>query len=85
LHRTASWIFKGKFFSNENAMTFQIGGQVDDMKKQIQANLNKQVSKGISLNGNITDLNPDKVYLTPNSIVAVIFAKGKLNLKVDGL
>ncbi|MFY7827991.1 MAG: DUF4403 family protein [Flectobacillus sp.] len=86
LHRTASWIFQGKFNSvMKNAMTFQIGGQVDDMKKQIQANLNKQVSKGISLNGNITDLDPDKVYLTPNSIVAVIFAKGKLNLKVDGL
>lgn len=86
LLKTANWIFQGKFNkSMKEALTFQIGGQIDEMKKQIQANLNKPVSKGISLNGNITELNPDKVYLTPNSIIAVIMAKGKLNLKVDGL
>jgi hypothetical protein len=47
--------------------------------------LNKQVSKGVTLNGNILDLTPDKVYLTPNSIICVINAKGKLDIKIDGL
>jgi hypothetical protein len=82
----ANWLFQGVFTKNmKEAMTFNIGGQIDDMKKQMQANLNKQVSKGVSLNGNILDLAPDKVYLTPNSIICVINAKGKLDIKIDGL
>ncbi|MES2516498.1 MAG: DUF4403 family protein [Bacteroidota bacterium] len=83
---TANWFFQGKFAKNmKDALTFNIGGQIDEMKKQVQANLNKPVSKGITLNGNVTDLTPDKVYLTPNSIIAVINAKGKLDIKIDGL
>ena len=83
---TANWLFQGVFAKNmKESMTFNIGGQIDEMKKQVQANLNKQVSKGVSLNGNVVDLTPDKVYLTPNSIICVINAKGKLDIKIDGL
>jgi Domain of unknown function (DUF4403) len=83
---TANWLFQGVFAKNmKESMTFNIGGQIDEMKKQVQANLNRQVSKGVSLNGNVVDLAPDKVYLTPNSIICVINAKGKLDIKIDGL
>ncbi len=84
---TANWFFQGKFAKNmKDALTFKIGGQIDEMKKQMQANLtNNKVAKGITLNGNISELTPDKVYLTPNSIIAVIHANGKLDIKVDGL
>jgi Domain of unknown function (DUF4403) len=82
----ANWLFQGVFTKNmKEAMTFNIGGQVDEMKKQVQANLNKQVSKGVNLHGNVIDLAPDKVYLTPHSIIAVINATGKLDIKIDGL
>ncbi len=82
----ANWLFQGVFTKNmKEALTFNIGGQIDDMKKQMQANLNKPVSKGVNLNGNVADLAPDKVYLTPNSIICVINAKGKLDIKIDGL
>ncbi|MDZ7898287.1 MAG: DUF4403 family protein [Arcicella sp.] len=83
---TANWLFQGAFTKNmKEAMTFNIGGQVDEMKKQVQANLNRQVSKGVNLHGNVVDLVPDKVYMTPNSIIAVIKATGKLDIKIDGL
>ena len=83
---TANWLFQGVFARNmKESMTFSIGGQIEDMKKQVQTNLNKQVSKGVTLNGNVLDLTPDKVYLTPNSIICVINAKGKLDIKIDGL
>lgn len=83
---TANWFFQGRFAKNmQESMTFNIGGQIDDMKKQVQANLNKQVSKGVTLNGSILELTPDKVYMTPNSIIAVIKATGKLDIKIDGL
>ena len=83
---TANWFFQGKFAKNmKESLTFNIGGQIDDMKKQVQANLNKQVSKGVTLNGSVLELTPDKVYMTPNSIIAVIKATGKLDIKIDGL
>ena len=83
---TANWLFQGVFAKNmKESLTFNIGGQIDEMKKQMQANLNKQVSKGVTLHGNVLDLTPDKVYLTPNSIICVINAKGKLDIKIDGL
>ncbi|MET3127492.1 hypothetical protein ABID42_002607 [Arcicella rosea] len=87
LVNTANWFFQGKFAKNmKDALTFKIGGQIDEMKKQMQANLtNNKVAKGITLNGSISELTPDKVYLTPNSIIAVINANGKLDIKVDGL
>lgn len=86
LLKTANWMFQGVFAKNmQQALTFNIGGQVDEMKKQVQVNLNKTVSKGVSMSGNLTDLSPDRVYMTPNSIIAVINASGKLNVKVDGL
>lgn len=83
---TANWFFQGKFAKNiKESLTFNIGGQIDDMKKQVQANLNKKVSKGVTLNGSVLELTPDKVYMTPNSIIAVIKATGKLDIKIDGL
>jgi hypothetical protein len=52
----------------------------------LQAQLsNNKVTKGIVLNGKIESLSPDKVYLTPNSIIATVAAKGKVDLKVEGL
>jgi hypothetical protein len=84
---TANWFFQGVFVKNmKQALTFNIGGQIDEMKKQMQASLiNNKVAKGVTLNGSLTELTPDKVYLTPNSIIAVIKANGKLDIKVDGL
>jgi Domain of unknown function (DUF4403) len=87
LVRTANWMFQGAFTKNmKEAMTFPIGSNIDEIKRQVQASLtNNKVSKGVTLNGKIESLVPDKVYLTPNSIIAVIFAKGKMNLQIDGL
>ncbi|MBP6410443.1 MAG: DUF4403 family protein [Pseudarcicella sp.] len=85
LVKTASWIFQGKLAKNmQESMIFPIGGQIDDIKKQIQTQLtNNKISTGAVLTGNLLDLVPDKVYMTPNQIIAVINAKGKLKLKID--
>jgi hypothetical protein len=37
------------------------------------------------LKGTLTDIVPDKVYLTPKHLYSVVFASGKVNLRVDGL
>lgn len=87
LIKTANWLLQGTFAKRmKEALTIPIGSQIDEMRNALQVNLNKnQVAKGVLLNGKIETFTPDKVYLTPKSIIAVVMAKGRVDLKVDGL
>lgn len=87
LVRTANYLLQGRFTRQmQQAMTFPVGEQIDEARKQVQAMLTrKTVAKGVVLNGQLTEIAPDRVYLTPQSILAVVFAKGTVNLSVDGL
>lgn len=87
LLKTANWLLHGKFAKiMEKNMYFEMGKQLDASKKDAQMYLtNYKVSKGIRLNGKLTDLRTKKVYLTPDAIVAVVTASGKLSVKVEGM
>ena len=87
LLKIGSWLFAGKLAKNmKEALTFKIADKLAETRKQIQASLSaNKVAKGVIINGKIEELTPDKVYLSPNGIIAVTFAKGKMNLQVDGL
>ena len=67
-------------------MVFPVGTQISDAKKTIQKALsNLKVTEGVILKGNLTDITPDRVYLTPEHLYSVVFANGNVNLKVNGL
>jgi hypothetical protein len=85
--KTANWLLQGQFARMmEKKMVFPVGEQVNDAKKTIQAALaNYKVVDGVLIRGTLTDIVPDKVYLTPKHIYSVVFAQGKVNLRVDGL
>lgn len=87
LVKTASWLAKGKFIkSMQEAFKIPLGNQISQAKELIQANLtNKQIAKGIILNGQLEELTPSDVYITPTSIIATVLAKGKVDVKIDGL
>lgn len=87
LQRTASWLLKGTLARMlEKQFTIPVGDQLTEIQKSIQAQLtNNQLAKGVVLNGKIETITPDQVYLTPTAILAVIFAKGKVDVKVEGL
>ncbi|PQA60260.1 DUF4403 family protein [Siphonobacter curvatus] len=87
LVKTANWVLQSKLRKSlQSALTFPVGEPIDEAKKQLQALLtNRQITKGVTLSGKIDAITPDQVYLTPGSIYAVVFAKGKVNLHVDGL
>lgn len=87
LAKAANWLLGGKLAKTmQESLEIPVGTNIDDIKKQIQANLNNnQLKKGILLQGNITDLKPDKVYLTSKSIIARVMATGKVGLKISGL
>ena len=87
LQRTASWLLKGTLARIlEKQFTIPVSDQLTDIQKSMQAQLkNNQLAKGVVLNGIINEVRPDGVYLTPTAILAVVFAKGRVDLKVEGL
>jgi Domain of unknown function (DUF4403) len=87
LAKAANWLLGGKLAKTmQESLEIPCGSSIDEIKKQIQDNLtNNKLKKGIILQGNINDLSPDKVYLTPTSIIARVMATGKVGLKIDGI
>lgn len=85
--RTAGWLLQGQFSRMmEKKMIFPVGGQIADAKSTIQKTLaNYKVTEGVVVKGILSDIVPDNVYLTPKHLYSVVFATGKVNLKVDGL
>jgi hypothetical protein len=70
----------------EKRMVFPVGSQIADAKNTIQKTLaSYKVTEGVVVKGILSDIVPDKVYLTPKHLYSVVFATGKVNLKVDGL
>lgn len=87
LQQSASWLLKGTFARTlEKQFTIPVGSQLADMQKLLQERLkNSQVVKGVTINGHIDEIKPDQVYLTPTAMLAVVNAKGRINVKVEGL
>lgn len=85
--KTANWLLQGQFSRMmEKKMVFPVGGQISAAKQTIQKALtNFKIIDGVLIKGTLTDIVPDKVYLTPQHIYSVVFAEGKVNLRVDGL
>ncbi|WP_461043281.1 DUF4403 family protein [Spirosoma harenae] len=87
LASSASWLLKGTFARTlEKQLTIPVGSQLTDMQSLLQKQLtNNQIAKGITINGHIDEIKPDQVYLTPSAMLAVVNARGRIDLKVDGL
>jgi hypothetical protein len=87
LVKTANWLAKGKFVQKmQEAFKIPLEQQMNQARELIQANLkDKQIAKGIVLNGQLSELIPGEVFITPASIVATVQAKGKVQVKVEGL
>lgn len=87
LLKTANWLLQGKFSKQiEQQFVFSIGPQVDEAQKAIRQQLtNRKVAKGVAFGGRLDNLDPDQVYLTPTSLVALIIANGQIEVKIDGL
>lgn len=65
---------------------FSIAEQLAEGEKTMSTYLNNyQPIKGVKVNGKLIELSPNKVILTPNAIVAMIVANGKVAVSVDGL
>jgi hypothetical protein len=86
LAKAAAWVLEGRMVK---MIEEEYGLPVDELltyaKQNVEAAMNSEYRRGVKLKGKIESVSPDSVHLTPSSIVAVVLAKGKVELKVDGL
>lgn len=85
--KTGSWLAHGIIVNKlaENCR-FSIAEQLAEGEQSLKSYLNNyEPVKGVKVNGNLSSLTPDKVILTPNAIVAMILANGKVAVKIEGM
>jgi len=87
LVKAANWLAHGTLVKRmQENLKLPLATQLETARKNIQAQLvNRQLMKGVALNGTLDEFTPGEVIITPQSIVAVVTAKGKLGLKINGL
>jgi len=80
LLKTANWLLHNKMKRMiEQNLIFPIGDKLEESKKLINKEIaNNQLSKNILLNGELSELNIDNVYLTPQSIKIATVFRGSL-------
>ncbi|MPR31994.1 DUF4403 family protein [Cytophagaceae bacterium SJW1-29] len=85
--KTAGWLLQGKFSAMmERNFVFPIGKQITEAQRSIQKMLTQNnLAKGIMLTGTLEEIVPDRVYLTPENIYSVVFARGQVSLRLEGL
>jgi hypothetical protein len=84
--QTASWLAKNKFIENiESQISFPVKTQLENTRKLLQRTLDQsgQVNDLISLKGNITEIVPEAIFVTPTSLKAVVNAKGNLSARIE--
>ena len=69
-----------------DACKFSIADQLAEGEKSMANYLtNYEPMKGVKINGTLSQITPNKVILTPNAIVAMVVATGKVAVSIDGL
>jgi hypothetical protein len=85
--KVGNWLAHGLILKKmSDACRFSIATQLADGEKTMAGYLNNyQPIKGVKVNGKLTGITPNKVILTPNAIVAMVVANGKVAVTIDGL
>lgn len=87
LIRSAGWLAKGTLQKKlQESMDYLMSYNLQDAQQQMQAQLSDyELSPGIRMAGNLSELNLYNAYLTPEGIKVVMSIKGDLGVKVTGL
>ncbi|MDQ3392903.1 MAG: DUF4403 family protein, partial [Bacteroidota bacterium] len=87
LTKTANWLVKGKMVKVlEESLKIPLESQMTKARNSIEERIhNKALAKGIFLNGTLNEIVPSEVYLTEDSIIALVKATGKAEIKINGL
>ncbi|MGB4776539.1 MAG: DUF4403 family protein [Daejeonella sp.] len=87
LLKAGNWLAHGLIAKKiQQNCTFSIAEQLSTGQKTMTNYLtNYQPVKGVKINGSLTELAPNKIFLTPDAIITMIVAKGKVAVSIDGL
>ncbi len=87
LLKVGDWLAHGLILKKmADACSFSIADQLSEGEKTLASYLhNYQPMKGVKVNGSLGQITPNKVMLTPNAIVAIVVATGKMAVSIDGL
>jgi hypothetical protein len=87
LYKSAGWVLKSTIKHRlQESMEFLLDYNIDDMKKQLQEQLNNyRISEEVNLNGKLENLGILDVSLTPESIMVDIGVTGMVEIQVRGL
>lgn len=87
LLKVGSWLAQGIILKKlGEACRFSIADQLAEGEKSMASYLtNYEPMKGVKVNGKLGQITPNKVILTPNAIVAMVVATGKVAVSIDGL
>lgn len=87
LHRTASWLFSSTFKRRiGEALVFPLDEDLQALRTSAQQALQQYVIQpGVVLTGTVDTVAVERTLITPSSIRADIYSKGRLQLNVRGL
>lgn len=87
LLKAGDWLAHGLIAQKiQQSCSFSIADYLNNGQKTMASYLsNYQPIKGVYVNGQMTELIPDQITLTPQAMVAMIVAKGKVAIRIDGL
>ena len=87
LLKIGGWLAQGIILKKLGAACkFSIADQLAEGEKSMANYLtNYEPMKGVKINGTLSQITPNKVILTPNAIVAMVVATGKVFVSIDGL
>lgn len=87
LLKVGNWLAHGLILKKmSDACRFSVASQLADGEKTMASYLdNYQPIKGVKVNGKLNNISPNKVILTPNAIVIMLVASGKVAVSIDGM
>ncbi|MCB9425928.1 MAG: DUF4403 family protein [Flavobacteriales bacterium] len=87
LIKSANWLAQGIVLHKMKELCkYSIAQNLTEAEKNIKPYLtNYSPVKGIYVNGNLSDINFNKIQLTNNAIIVFVNANGNVSIKIDGL
>jgi len=85
--KTGNWILKSTLTKRmQEALRYSVAADMAEIKKQVNSYIGTyNISKNVSIKAHVIDLEPKQIFVTKESIKAVIYATGTMNMSVKGL
>ena len=85
--KTGNWILKSTLTKRmQEALRYSVAADMAEIKKQVNSYIGTyNISKNVSIKAHVIDLEPKQIFVTQESIKAVVYATGTMNMSVKGL